>query len=452
MRFIRKTTITALLGASVIAGVNAVADETNTRLNDLDQKIRVVERKLEITEENAATKARESAVLTAGPSGFALSSADKSFDLKLRALIQADARFFANDDSKPQTDTFTLRRVRPTIEGTLGRSGEYRITPELAGTSTSLLDAYGGYTFSPELRLRIGKFKAPLGLERIQSGSDLRFIERAHPTSLAPNRDIGVQLSGDVAGESISYAVGIFNGVPDGGSSVSDVSDEKDFVGRIFLSPFKNSDQNVLRGLSFGVAGSLGKEEGGVTATGLTSIRSPGQASVFSYITSTNAPDNAVADGSRTRLSPQFTYYYGSFGLLGEYITSEQEVTLSENSDSLINEAWQLAASYVLTGEDNSFRGINPKTPFDLTAGAWGALEVAARVSELTIDSDTFPTYADPKKSVESIHSLALGLNWYLNRNLKSSITYEQSAFEGGDKDGDREDEHVLFARLQISF
>jgi len=452
MRTFRTQSIRALLGISVIAGTNAMADELNNRIYELDQKIRIVERKLEIADETAATKAKEAATVNAGASGFALTSADKSFDLKLRGLIQADARVFSGDDNKPQSDTFTLRRVRPTLDGTVGKNGEFRITPEFAGSSTTLLDAYGGYRFSPELRLRIGKFKSPFGLERLQSGSDLRFIERAHPTSLAPNRDIGIQLFGDVAGESASYAFGIFNGVADGGSSISDTSDDKDFTGRIFLTPFKNTDRDELRGLSFGVAGSFGKEEGSATASGLATIRSPGQATVFSYRTSTNAADNVVADGDRVRWSPQLTYYLGSFGFIGEYVTSEQDVRRGDNADSLVNDAWQIAASYVLTGEENSFRGITPKTPFDLEAGTWGALELAARVSELDIDPDSFNTYADPAKSITLIQSVAIGLNWYLNRNLKTSLTYEQSAFEGGEKDGDREDEEVLFARLQVAF
>jgi len=452
MRTFRTRTITALLGISVITGTNAMAEEVNNRLSELDQKIRIVERKLEIAEETAATKAKESATVTAGASGFALTSADKSFDLKLRGLIQADARFFSGDDAKPQSDTFTLRRVRPTLDGTVGKNGEFRVTPEFAGSATSLLDAYGGYKFSPELRLRIGKFKSPFGLERLQSGSDLRFIERAHPTSLAPNRDIGALIFGDLAGETVSYAAGVFNGVADGGSSVSDTSDDKDFTGRLFLTPFKNTDSDALRGLGFGIAGSIGKEEGSVTSSGLTTIRSPGQSTVFSYRSSTNEADNVIADGDRVRWSPQFTYYTGSFGIIGEFVTSEQEVSRGEESVSLVNDAWQIAASYVLTGEENSFRGITPKTPFDLEAGTWGAWELAARVSELNIDSDSFKTYADPAKSVESIQSLALGVNWYLNRNLKTSLTYEQSAFEGGEKTGDREDEQVLFARLQVAF
>ena len=435
VKSIRIQAISALLGASVIASGSVFADE------DIKARIEALEKKL-----------AEAPVITAGERGFSLAAPDKSFELKLSGLVQADARFFFGDDEKPQSDTFLLRRVRPTVEGKVGKNGEFRITPDFAGSSTTLLDAYGGYQVSPAFNIRVGKFKAPFGLERLQSGANLRFIERAHPTSLGPNRDIGVQFAGTVAGGTLDYAVGVFNGVVDGGSSVSDSSDDFDFVGRLFLTPFKNADAEALKGLSIGIAASTGKEEGSLSASQLPTYRSPGQASVFSYRSSTNAADGVYADGDRVRFSPQLTYYLGSFGLIGEYVQSSQDVRRDAKSDTLDHEAWQVAASYILTGEKNSFRGVTPKNAFNPSNGTWGAFELAARYSELKLDKATFPTYANPDSAVAGIQSVAVGVNWYLNRNLKSSLTYEQSSFDGGKKGGDREDEHVLFARLQVTF
>lgn len=421
-------------------------NDSASQLAEIDQKQRVLDRKWELSQEEAEAKAKNSASVKADSSGFALVSNDKAFELKLRGYAQADARFFQSDDKSPQTDTFLLRRVSPILEGTLGKSGEFRIMPDFAGTSTTLQDAYLGYKFSSAVRLRAGKFKAPFGLERLQSSTDNRFVELAHPTSLTPNRDIGAQVFGDLSDGVVSYALGIFNGVPDGGSSVTDTADGKDVVGRIFVTPWKKSDNEYIKGLSAGIAASYGNEEGTAAASSLTSYRSPGQASVFSYTT------GSFADGERTRYSPQFTYYYGSFGLLGEYVVSSQEVRKGTRSDALQNEALQIAASYVLTGEENSFNGITPKNPFDLAKGQWGAFELALRYSELTLDDQTFPTYASSTKSVRGIQSLGGGINWYLTKNLKSSLTYEKSTFEGGAPTGAREDEDVLFARVQVSF
>ena len=50
---------------------------------------------------------------------------------------------------------------------------------------------------SREQKFRFGKFKPPVGLERLVSDSDMLFVERALPTDLVPNRDVGVQVYGE---------------------------------------------------------------------------------------------------------------------------------------------------------------------------------------------------------------------------------------------------------------
>ena len=71
--------------------------------------------------------------------------------------------------------------------------------PDFGGGTTVLQDAYLDLKFSPAFKLRTGKFKSPLGLERLASALDIPFVERAYPTSIVANRDIGVLLFGDVA-------------------------------------------------------------------------------------------------------------------------------------------------------------------------------------------------------------------------------------------------------------
>jgi phosphate-selective porin OprO/OprP len=39
--------------------------------------------------------------------------------------------------------------------------------------------------------LKAGKFKPYVGLERLQSGADIKFIERSYVSNILPNRDVG---------------------------------------------------------------------------------------------------------------------------------------------------------------------------------------------------------------------------------------------------------------------
>jgi phosphate-selective porin OprO/OprP len=421
------------------------------RLDELDQKLRVLDRKAELEKEQAAEKAKTAGLANAARDGFSLRSADGNFQLRLRGYVQLDGRFFLDDDERPATDTFLLRRVRPILEGTVLKNFDFRIMPDFGGGQTVLQDAYLDIRFNPAVRLRAGKLKPPVGLERLQSGTDLLFVERAFPTNLVPNRDLGVQLFGDFAGGGITYAIGLFNGVPDGGSADSDTNDGKDTAARIFFTPFAKST-GALKGLGFGVAGSAGNQEGTLTAPGLPSFRTPAQQTFFSYRTDGTAPNTVIADGDRTRLSPQGYFYRGPFGLLAEYVVSSQEVRRGDLTEELEHASWQTAISWVLSGGEPSFRSVAPKTNFDPAAGTWGAFELAARYSKLELDDDTFPLFANPASAASAAEAWAVGFNWYFNRNVRLYLDYEQTEFEGGAATGDREDESIVFSRFQISF
>ena len=132
-------------------------------------------------------------------------------------------------------------------------SGSRRI---LRPSTPTIFDAYGNYRYEPWAQLRAGKFKTPEGLEQLQEDVNTSFNERSLVTDLVPNRDVGVQLWGDINGGVLSYAAGIFNGVGDAqNSGNAAVENEVEFAGRLFAQPFKNSDFTALQGLGFGVAG-----------------------------------------------------------------------------------------------------------------------------------------------------------------------------------------------------
>lgn len=283
----------------------------------------------------------------------------------------------------------------------------------------------------------------PFGLERLQSSTDTRFVEDALSTNLTPNRDVGLMGHGAVGKGLLEYQAGIFNGVPDGGNSESDVDSGKELAARLFVNPFKNGDSEPLKGLGAGAAVTYGEQSG---AGNLGSYKTAGQETFFRY------RSDVTAAGPHTRVSPQAYYYYRSFGLLGEWIRSAQEVSRGAASDRISNGGWQATASYVLTGEKNSYKGIDPARPFDPRKGGWGAWELAARYSRLDVDATAFPTFANPDQSAESARAWAVGLNWYPNRNVKVMLDYERTAFVGGSPRGDRDDEHAAFVRFQVSF
>jgi phosphate-selective porin OprO/OprP len=398
---------------------------------------------------------------SAGEKGFGLKSADGNFEFRLRGLLQADSRHLIDDPAAARaSDTFLLRRMEPSFEFTLGRLAYLKLQPQFAGDSVSTSDVFADLRFSKAVVLRAGKFKEPLVLEYLQGSGALTFMERGFPSELGAGRDFGVQLHGELLSGTVAYALGRFNGAPDGRDAVSsDTDDRKEHAARLFFEPFRNDD-SVLRGLGFGVAGSSGTKLGAATTATfnntLPRYRSPGQATVFSYRSNSSPTlaNTVIAAGDHARLTPQVYFYGGSFGLLAEQIRSEQDVSLNGVAQTLAHDAWQAVASWVLTGESTGYRGVaSPASPYVPDGGGWGAFELGVRYGELDIDNAAFPVYADPADSVSAARSAGLVASWYLTGNVRLMLDYTSTEFTGGATGGaDRDREQALFTRLQLSF
>jgi phosphate-selective porin OprO and OprP len=447
-------------------------EELLRRLEEAEQKIRILERKLENQAEAQVAATAAAPQVRATGTRFSIGTPDGSSFVRLRGVLHVDGRHFEGDGTPATSNAWLLRRVRPIIEGTFASFVDFRFTPDFAQGRTVIQDAFITARLQPWAAVTVGKFKVPVGLERIQSAQDMRFIERGFPTSLVPNRDLGVQLGGELHGGLFSYNVSYSNGVLDGGSSESNVnpdgeSDAKgDISARVFFQPFLNSDNFALRGLGFGVGGTYVDSTGSAANTLLPSYRTPGQATFFSYRATTAASgatpavSGTFADGERLRFAPQFYYYYNSIGLLGEYTQVSQDVSRTvgadTRSDSLDHKAWQLQFAWLLTGEEQTFRSPNPASPFQLGKPGWGAWEIVARVQEMTIDEAAFTggaaSFANLATSAQKAQSAGIGLNWYLNQNVKWQLDYDQTHFDGGAVTGDRPDEKAYFTRIALSY
>lgn len=427
-------------------------DSTLTaRVDELDQQIRILRRLRELTSDSAVAAVKDKVSVTASAKdGFTLRSADGKYVLRFRGYMQSDGRFFPSSEGVPNVDNLLIRRARPIIEATVGRYFEFRLMPDFGGTSPAIFDAYWEGKFAPQFTVRAGKFKPPIGLERLQSATDVVFAERGLPTNLVPSRDIGLQLAGEISEGLLAYQVGVFNGVPDLANGGDDLSNAKDFAARLFLQPFKLGS---LRGLGVGIAGSAGFERGSPTTPGLPSYRTPGQQTLFRYNSNATTPANIVyADGKRIRISPQGYFYTGPLGLLGEYVISRSEVTRTGTTVELDHTAWQATGSFFLTGEKAGFRSPAPKRPFDLKEGGLGAIELVGRYGELHLDEAAFPVFATLAASVQRAEAWGVGLNWHFTRAVKVGVDYERTTFAGGAATGDREPENAVITRFQTSF
>jgi phosphate-selective porin OprO and OprP len=454
----------------------ATANSDNAQIQDLDQKIRILERQRENDQDAAATAAKTQPKITLGSNGFGFSSADSNFVATIHGLLQVDSRTFQNNDHVQGNDSILLRRARPILSGTVFHDFDFLFVPDFgngtpgaasAATTPSIFDAYVNYHYSPWLQFQAGKFKPPVGLEYLQSDTSTLFNERSIATDLVPGRDLGFELHGDIAGGVVSYAAGIFNGVGDArNTSNIGFQDNREFDGRLFVQPFKTTGIAALQNFGVGAGGSWGSSSitntlGLPNTTGgtLPGFFTDGQQQFFAY---NPAAGGVVANHDHWRLSPQGYYYYGPLSLLGEYVISDQGVenTLSHAKADLQNTAWEISGGWVLTGEDASFNGVTPRHPFDPRNGNWGALQLVARYAELNVDSAAFPNFANPATSASAAHAWAVGLNWYLNKNIRANASFSHTIFTGGGTTAATtapnsvasHPEDVFFTRVQLSF
>ena len=431
-------------------------------LEGLDQKVKVIDQKIDVQAQTEQRKALEMPIVKAGEEGFSLSSPNHDYNIGFGGIIQGDGRFFTSGSDKDVGSTFFLNRVRPIITGSLAKYYNFNITPDFGQGKVVLQDAYLNITYFDFASLRTGKYKAPLDLERLQSDRDLEFSERSEIQNLVPNRDTGFDLHGRLLDGRVFYDAALMNGVPNNTASDTtdiDSNDGKDFVGRIFATPFELSENRWLKGLGFGFAGSYGDERGSTTSV----YKTYGASTWFSYT------KGVTASGLRARLEPQAYYYWRSFGLMAEYAQDEHSlnrfVTVGKSpperqintTDTFTDTGYFAQASYLLTGENASYGWVKPYHPFDPRIGWWGGWELAARISNVAAQSRQFQLgYADPSVSAKTATEFAAGVNWYLSSNIKWQFDYANTFFDGGAgttaEPKDRPNESVVESQLQVSF
>ncbi|MEK7392032.1 MAG: porin, partial [Fibrobacterota bacterium] len=364
-----------------LATLRASQEAVRNQLDALDQKIKVLERLRENDKEDAAAAAKAAVKLQANASGLWIRSADSAYSIRFRGQVRNGANWDLNDENKKTLDQFQNTTVRFGFDGVIGKGIEYKINSDWSKGSVALQDAFFDVKLTRWLKARTGKFQVPLGLERCVSPTDLLFYDRAFPSQIAPNRDVGAQLFGGFASDRVQYSVGVFNGGADASNINNDVNDDKDLYARLWVLPLKGVS-DFVGNLGIGFGANAGYHDGAVPAAFKTNSGS----TFFSW----KSAD--TLEGLGYRLAPQAQWSYGPFLAYGEWIQSVQDIkrgttvvatdsvgtasatkgivyrynktTAGVAKQELSVAAWQTAISWVISGEDASDKGVVPRHPF----------------------------------------------------------------------------------------
>jgi len=173
--------------------------------------------------------------------------------LKFSGFVQGMYQANLSDEGELTSNTFRMRRVRLSAEGTLYKGLTYKIQGDFS-RSPMLVDAFVKYKVADAFAIQLGQFKTPFSIESPINPVNLEIFDYGEGIQKLVGysdvcgvgglgRDIGLMATGKLFaikdGEEtkyhvVDYAIGVFNG---NGPTTTDNNNRKDLVGRLEVHP-----------------------------------------------------------------------------------------------------------------------------------------------------------------------------------------------------------------------
>ena len=363
----------------------------------------------------------------------ALNFVGDRFSLKPIIAVLADYTFFEQDDVSlaqvgEQEDSPDLRAARLGlwVRANGERRWEAYVTAdyqEKRNRDDSVFQLYDLRFRIPfgRVNLDIGKQKQTFLYEVISLSLVLPQQERI----LSPffvTRSIGIQASGQAAGDRMTWAAGWYNDWLETGASFSD--NANDYVGRI--TGLVTASRNDFDYLHVG----LGLRRVGPDA-GMIRLSGRPESNVADKYLDTG---DFAADYAG-ELSLEAVWEKGAFAVIAEHVKSQAEAPGSGNPHF---SGSYLTVSWTLTGESRRYnRATGYATPIS-PMNREGAVELVGRYSHIDL--------ADGTIDGGVLDKWHLGVNWWVARGWKIGASYGDADLEKNALDGNT---RMLLFRLQ---
>lgn len=384
--------------------------------------------------------------------GLRMETADGNFKMRVGGRMHLDAGWAqesdklakavnnssTNDDFK---DGVEIRRARILLAGEIYKDIEFVTEYDFAGDAVHIKDMYLGMKNIPVIgNIRVGNFKEPFMLDELTSDNYITFIERALPDVFAPSYKMGIMaydaiLKDSKKTERATWAVGMFRDTTDGNVS-SDGG--YNLTGRLTGLPWYEDKGNRL--LHVGAAYSFRTPNDGNTLRYATTPEE--------HIFSQKFVDTGNMLVDHTNLfGGEVATVVGPWHAESEYVASYVD---SQTQGTMCFGGFYAQTGYFLTGEtrpyktnSGTFDRVRPKKNFRENGG-WGAWEVAARYSYLDLGDKNLTA-----ASSGELQDVTIGLNWYLNPNVRVMWNYIHAMADREDVNGDAD---IFLMRFQIDF
>jgi phosphate-selective porin OprO/OprP len=384
-----------------------------------------------------------------------ITSADGKSSLAFRAVAQMDGALYGesaegplatdfrrgsigggreNSAARDFADGFNFRRARFGVDGVFNSNWNYRLMFEFAGSGTEgparINDAWIAYTGFAPFTFQLGAFSPPSNMDDGTTPDDQVFMERAS----------AAELSRSLAGADGRLGVGLRSGGKRWMSALNfttrTVNDAEVFdsqsaaVGRIAGLVATSDDYNVHLGASATYVFSPA-DQGSSATPPRHPLRFRDRPEL--RVDGVRLIDTGVIDAAHaSAYGVEFGANWKNFYVQGEnfwFDVDRRDAALDDPSFG----GYYLQGSWMLTGEarrynvaSGSFQNPRPKSPF-AHDGGWGAFELAARFSHTDLnfaegDAGLAPVAGAIRGGEQDV--LTLGLNWYVNPNIKVLLNY----------------------------
>jgi phosphate-selective porin OprO/OprP len=335
--------------------------------------------------------------------------------LKLGGRIQYDIAGTSQDqdlqDLVDNQGTGTeFRSARLAFEGDVGEHLLFKAEYDFAQGDTDFADVYVGMQRLPYAgRALAGHFKEPMSLEELTSAKYITFMERALPVlAFSPARNSGIGISNTAFEGRMTWGVGGFRETDNFGDGFGS-SSPYDVTARITGLPVWQDDGRTLVHAGYSYS---------------HRFRDSDEVE-FDPDPEVHLSDALIDTGDlETRgvdvFGVEFATVVGPVSVQAEFLDALVDLQ-GEGHDNL----WGAYgyASWFATGESRAydprigaFTRTSPKHPFSVSEGQWGAWELAARYSYVTLSDD------DIRGGIES--NITAAVNWYLYGNFRIMTNY----------------------------
>lgn len=403
-----------------------------------------------------------------------IATADGTQKFAVRGLIQFDGAVYDEKNRTPAANDLSsgtnFRRARLGVEGSFATNWNYNLTGEFGGSggeAAQLNQAYAEYAgWKPfglvnPIRLRVGAWATPTGLEDATSNTESLFLERAAPAELVRNFAGGDGRSGvgAIANGDHWYASGVLTGAVVGTPATPEFDEQTGYLARVAFNPFYSPDYALHIGANIqGIIDPADTGAGLVTTRQLRLRERPELRVDGARLVDTG---NINADGL-TAYGLELGGFYKGLHFAAEAF--EIDVSRTGGLPNPKFDGWYAHLAWTLTGETHAwnaptggFKGIRPTKAFDPANGGWGAWEIAGRYSVLDLDhNEGVAGAATPAGGIRGGEQKisTVGLNWYPNNVFRFLLDYQNIKVDRLNGAGAQigEDVDVVSFRTQVAF